>query len=212
MSYELHDTDSLQLLQDSLDAFHENKHIFVTLGIRTHFNIPKLYALQHYVDSIRLFGSADGYNTEISERLHIDFAKKAYRASNRCDYMAQMVTWLHQQEKMSYFNAYQTWYDNQGPGSDSPWKLACTPSNSNISNTPCSDLSLPHPKAIMGPYSVYKTASVPSVKKVAVSVLASTSFDGYHATQFLDELAQYLSDVSPLRYHWCYDLNKKSGQ
>jgi len=32
----------------------------------------------HYTTSIHLFGSADGFNTELPERLHIDFAKKAY--------------------------------------------------------------------------------------------------------------------------------------
>ncbi|EMD34441.1 hypothetical protein CERSUDRAFT_75980 [Gelatoporia subvermispora B] len=42
--------------------------------------------------------SADGFNTESPERLHIDYAKDAYRASNRHNYVIQMVTWLHRQE------------------------------------------------------------------------------------------------------------------
>jgi hypothetical protein len=37
----------------------------------------------HYVTCIRALGLADGYNTESPERLHIDFAKEAYRASNK---------------------------------------------------------------------------------------------------------------------------------
>ncbi|KAJ7906533.1 hypothetical protein B0H13DRAFT_1880510 [Mycena leptocephala] len=43
-----------------------------------HFNIPKIHSLEHYEPSIRLFGSADGFNTESPERLHIDYAKNAY--------------------------------------------------------------------------------------------------------------------------------------
>jgi hypothetical protein len=46
----------------------------VDLGIRHYFNIPKLHKI-HYVDSFIALGTADGYNTEFSERLHFDFAK-----------------------------------------------------------------------------------------------------------------------------------------
>ena len=37
------------------------------------------------MSSIQLFGSMDNYNMEQSERLHIDFAKNAYRALNHKD-------------------------------------------------------------------------------------------------------------------------------
>ncbi|KAJ7038640.1 hypothetical protein C8F04DRAFT_1179653 [Mycena alexandri] len=38
--------------------------------------------------------TADGYNTEAPERLHIDLTKKAYRSSSKRDYTAQMTLWL----------------------------------------------------------------------------------------------------------------------
>ncbi|KAJ7731496.1 hypothetical protein B0H16DRAFT_1772807 [Mycena metata] len=75
-------TRTLAALQGALDTFHDHKQVILDLEIREHFNIPKFHAIQHYVDAIRALGSADGYNTESPERLHIDFAKKAYRASN----------------------------------------------------------------------------------------------------------------------------------
>jgi len=50
--------------------------------------------MMHYAASVRLFGSLDGFNTELPERLHIDYAKKAYRASNKRNYVTQMTTWL----------------------------------------------------------------------------------------------------------------------
>ncbi|KAJ6561011.1 hypothetical protein B0H10DRAFT_2180552 [Mycena sp. CBHHK59/15] len=59
--------------------------------------------------------TADGYNTESPERLHIDFAKKAYRASNRRDYLEQMALWLQRQEAMALRSMYLTWYDKQFP-------------------------------------------------------------------------------------------------
>ncbi|KAJ7788980.1 hypothetical protein B0H14DRAFT_3575250 [Mycena olivaceomarginata] len=96
-----HTTRTLDALQESLNVFHAHKQVFVDLKIREHFNIPKIHALQHYVDSIRRLGSADGYNTESPERLHIDFAKKVYRASNRRDYTEQMALWLQRQEAIA---------------------------------------------------------------------------------------------------------------
>ncbi|KAH9166786.1 hypothetical protein EDB89DRAFT_2075512 [Lactarius sanguifluus] len=87
-------TDTLRCLEDSLASFHNNKSIFVDLGIRSHFNIPKVHRLIHYSSSIMLFGTMDNYNTEQTERLHIDFTKEAYRATNRKDEYQQMTTWL----------------------------------------------------------------------------------------------------------------------
>ncbi|KAJ6532372.1 hypothetical protein B0H19DRAFT_888523, partial [Mycena capillaripes] len=109
-----HTVHTLNALQASLDTFHAHKEAFVDLNIREHFNIPKFHAIQHYIDSIRRLGSADGYNTESPERLHIDFAKKAYRASNRRDYTEQMALWLQRQEAMALRTSYLQWLVLQG--------------------------------------------------------------------------------------------------
>jgi Plavaka transposase len=98
--YQCHTSDTLNQLHDALSAFHDNKSIFTDLGVREHFNIPKLHSLTHYISSIRLFGTTDNYNTEQTERLHIDFAKEAYRATNRKDIYYQMTTWLQRREKI----------------------------------------------------------------------------------------------------------------
>ncbi|KAG1867247.1 hypothetical protein DFJ58DRAFT_904528 [Suillus subalutaceus] len=94
-------TESLDALQNALTVFHANKDILKELAVREHFNIPKLHQLSHYVQSITLFGAADGFNTELPERLHIDFAKDSYRASNKRDYEEQMALWLQRQEASS---------------------------------------------------------------------------------------------------------------
>ncbi|KAJ6631891.1 hypothetical protein B0H10DRAFT_2159542 [Mycena sp. CBHHK59/15] len=76
------------------NTFHANEDILIKHGICEHFNIPKLNVLQHYVDTIRALGSADGYNTEALECLHIDFAKDTYHSTNKHDYMEQITRWL----------------------------------------------------------------------------------------------------------------------
>jgi hypothetical protein len=98
--YQCHTSGTLDQLQEALSVFHDNKEIFTDLKIREHFNIPKFHSLTHYVSSIRLFGTTDNYNTEQSERLHIDFAKDAYRATNRKDIYSQMTAWLQRREKI----------------------------------------------------------------------------------------------------------------
>ncbi|KAN0134253.1 hypothetical protein V8E53_008025 [Lactarius tabidus] len=98
--YSVHSTESLDALEDALCRFHEDKDIFIELRIRQHFNLPKLHSLSHYRRSIMLFGAADNYNTEQSERLHIDFTKNTYQATNFKEELKQMVTWLERYEAM----------------------------------------------------------------------------------------------------------------
>jgi len=43
------------------------------------------------------------------ERLHIDYAKDAYRASNKHNYVEQMALWLQHQEAIYYKTAYHAW-------------------------------------------------------------------------------------------------------
>lgn len=107
--FDTHTEDSLACLNNAWTAFHSHKHVFIRLGIRKHFNIPKLHSMTHYVQSIRLFGSASGYSTEVPEHLHIDFAKRGYRASNRKQYVEQMTTWLARQDAVRRFDAYLLW-------------------------------------------------------------------------------------------------------
>jgi len=111
--YQSHTDDSLARMQASLTSFHANKAVFIELGVREHFNIPKIHSMVHYVDAIRLFGSADGFNTELPERLHIDLAKRAYRARNRRDYVIQMTTWLRRQESVHIRDTYLQWWASQ---------------------------------------------------------------------------------------------------
>ncbi|KAJ7643557.1 Zn-finger domain-containing protein [Roridomyces roridus] len=110
---QLHTSITLAALQNALEVFHKNKDILRQLEVREHFNIPKLHMIQHYVDFIWALGSPDGYNTESPERLHIDFAKKAYRASNKRDYTEQMTLWLQRQEAVALRRSYLQWLETE---------------------------------------------------------------------------------------------------
>ncbi|KAJ6540402.1 hypothetical protein B0H19DRAFT_959789 [Mycena capillaripes] len=107
--FETHCDESLLQLDLAWKAFHDNKDIFVDLEIRNHFNISKIHKLKHYVDSIRSRGTADGFNTEGTERLHIDLAKVGYNASNKRAYTRQMTVWLRRQESVHKFGGFLQW-------------------------------------------------------------------------------------------------------
>ncbi|KAF8951861.1 hypothetical protein BDZ97DRAFT_2004777 [Flammula alnicola] len=107
--FETHCDETLAQLDEAWRRFHENKEIFEELGIREHFNISKLHNIKHYLDSIRSLGTADGFNTEGTERLHIDLAKMGYNASNKKEYIKQMTVWLRRQESIHRFCRYLQW-------------------------------------------------------------------------------------------------------
>ncbi|KAF8586250.1 hypothetical protein K439DRAFT_1646303 [Ramaria rubella] len=107
--YPSHSTTTLQCLEGALQCFHANKEVFIIHNIHEHFQIPKIHAMEHYVTSIKLHGTADGFNMELPEQLHIDFAKVGYHASSCQDYIIQMIKWITQQEKIHAFAAYLQW-------------------------------------------------------------------------------------------------------
>ncbi|KAJ7669005.1 hypothetical protein B0H17DRAFT_949575 [Mycena rosella] len=116
--YSTHDDGTLSSMRAALNVWHADRDYFITATVRKDFNIPKFHSLLHYIEAIEFFGTTDNYNTEMFERLHIDFAKNGWRASNRRDEFPQMITWLARQEKISSFATYLAWLEStQKPAS-----------------------------------------------------------------------------------------------
>ncbi len=163
--YQVHSEDTLRQMKDALALFHDNKDIFVDLGLSTPFNLPKLHWAQHYVASIRRFGSPDNFNTEYTERLHIDFAKKAYRASNHKEVLPQMTTWMDRKEKVLRFAQHVKSKQDRLAGVVKVYK---------------------NPGLREGPH--YKIANNPSQPKVKIERLVSD----YHAPRFTAALKEFV--------------------
>ncbi|KAI6043565.1 hypothetical protein EDC04DRAFT_2866246 [Pisolithus marmoratus] len=116
------DPQLVQAMHAVTDFIFYSSLVFIELGGQqaTHFNIPKVHSMQHYVELIKHFGSADGFNTESPECLHINYAKEAYHASNKKDFVTQMTVWLCRQESIDQFDTYLEWKRSQ----ESSWVLA----------------------------------------------------------------------------------------
>ena len=176
--YPSHTMDTLQRLHDSLARFHENKMVFIDLGTRQNFNIPKLHSLTHYATSILLFGTTDNYNTEQTERLHIDLTKDAYRATNRKDEYAQMTTWLERREKLYHHTAF---IEREQEGGSVPLgRNGISPSTPSHSH---------HPEFHFGHL---KMAQSPTIKAVSFQDIDRK----YHANNFQDDLADFIAEVN----------------
>jgi hypothetical protein len=117
--YPVHTDDTLELLEDALRSFHDNKDIFIGLGLWDSFNLPKPHFASHYVEYIKLYGSLDNFNTEYTERLHIDLAKDAYAATNHKDEFIQMTLWLERKEKIFRHHQYVQWQLEGSPALES---------------------------------------------------------------------------------------------
>ena len=165
-----HTTHTIRRLEESLVQFHSNKDVFVDLGVREHFNLPKIHSLLHYGPSITLFGTTDNYNTEQTERLHIDFTKNAYRATNRKDEYFQMTTWVERREKTQNHSAFISWQQQKHEAS--PWTA-----------TPNERLHCPR---------FLKMARIPSIRSVSFGDLSVK----YGAIEFQDCLADFIAQVN----------------
>ena len=200
--FQSHTTTSLNVLENCLKTFHQHKEVFVRLGIREHFNIPKLHAILHYINAIRALGSTDGYNSESPERLHIDFAKEAYRASNKRDPMEQMALWLQRREAMWIWEGYVMWLEE---GLEA---MLCESGEDEEENdgtrvvVPTSTLDAPTTS-----YMIAKTAPF---KNVTISRLGSE----FGAVDFIPTLTTFLREHIPgcnitPNAHDTYDLFKQ---
>lgn len=64
---------------------------------------------------IEWLGTTDGYDTAYTERLHIDYVKDAYRASNHWDEHPQMTVWLERREKVHVHDFFIKWHLDDRP-------------------------------------------------------------------------------------------------
>ncbi|KAI0639530.1 hypothetical protein C8Q77DRAFT_1224356 [Trametes polyzona] len=177
--YPVHSSATLDALDRALASFHAERDVFITLGIRTGFNIPKLHALEHYSRCIKLYGTTDNYNTETSERLHIDFTKEAYRATNHKDEYPQMTKWLERREKIMHHANFVIWREQQAT-SDRPEIITATSQHFRWA-----------PPDLAAPLEVKMTRH-PTRKSVPLADITGTSSSQYGARYFIPALARFV--------------------
>ncbi|KAJ3925746.1 MAG: hypothetical protein NXY57DRAFT_906700 [Lentinula lateritia] len=194
--YSIHSSNTLVSLDESLAQFHAKREIFVELNVRENFNFPKLHFLSHYSRAIKYFGTTDNYNTETTERLHIDFAKEAYRASNHKDEYTQMTRWLERREKIIQHSNYISWRLDSLEESVIPSTLPVSPPMLPVYyNTigerhdfPGSRRTLTDMKCVFQ----QKITSHPTMKSISLIKLEDAGITGYGAIGFTLALKRFV--------------------
>lgn len=181
---QVHTSKTLLALETALQSFHENKEVFVREGIRDHFNIPKVHQMLHYAEAIRSRGTADGYNSEASERLHIDYAKEGYRASNKKDYIKQMTVWLGRQEAVNRFQAYLVYAAKE---SNTP------PHDSDTDDVELDNDNDLNDPTVMVPNSSHSVSAKPAYPHQSLSAITTE----FKAPGFLPALTTYIRRAYP---------------
>ncbi|KAJ7762799.1 hypothetical protein DFH07DRAFT_867460 [Mycena maculata] len=185
--FETHCDESLTQMDAAWEVFHANKAVFKELEIRDDFNIIKIHKLEHYTDAICSHGTADGYNTENTERLHIDLAKVAYKATNRKSYTRQMTVWLGRQESVHKFGTYLQW---AVPGYIVPETPLPEPEPPADDPDDEEDLDIPPNAPLSTPvYAIAKKPGFPALTAASIST-------DFHAPEFLNKLAAFLDSKS----------------
>ncbi|KAJ3007938.1 hypothetical protein NUW54_g3348 [Trametes sanguinea] len=199
--YPCHSSKTLKLLDEALLAFHANKAVFSDLQIRENFRLPKLHFLEHYRRCIELYGTTDNYDTQYSERLHIDFTKEAYRASNRKDEFAQMTRWLERKEKILHHQKYVEWClrQVQSPALSMPQSRVQAEGSSlpSTGSDPTGVATVIRPlhtirTPLLNEQPRIRMSRHPSVKAVSLDDV----FSKYGATYFRDALARFVAALN----------------
>ena len=98
----IHDTHSLESLDDALQRFHECREIFQTSRIHVDgFNLPQQHSLVHYAKLIRAYGSPNGLCLSITESKHINLVKWPFWRLNRYNTLPQMLLMNQHNDKLS---------------------------------------------------------------------------------------------------------------
>lgn len=95
------DESVLDQIDDAVNRFHRERHIFIELGIRDNFLLPRQHALVHYRLMIQLFGAPNGLCSSITESKHIRAVKQPYRRSSRNNPLGEMILTNQRNDKLA---------------------------------------------------------------------------------------------------------------
>lgn len=97
------DESVLAQVDKAVARFHDARSIFLELGIRDHFNLPRQHSVQHYRLLIQMFGAPNGLCSSITESKHIDAVKDAWRRSSRNHPLGEMLLINQRIDKLAAF-------------------------------------------------------------------------------------------------------------
>jgi hypothetical protein len=93
--------DTLAAIDAAVGRFHQERQIFLEVGIRENLSLPRQHSLVHYRDLIQLFGAPNGVCSSITESKHIKAVKEPWRRSSRNQPLGQMLLTNQRLDKLA---------------------------------------------------------------------------------------------------------------
>ena len=150
--------------------------------------------MEHYVSTIQSHGTADGYNTELPERLHIDFTKVGYRKSSQHDYIIQMTRWITRQEKIEGFASSLHWCNPQVHDLDPGDGKEAFEDEGNLPQVHAEDAGEPLAEVEIHVGHTYHLAKCPGFPNTSLTTLTTQ----FHAPDFLSATTIFLNAIHRL--------------
>ena len=97
----IHNRKSLDGMDEALQHYHHYWKIFLAMGVRMGFNLPRQHALIHYIRAIWLFGAPNGLCSSITESKHIKAMKEPWQQSSWFDALHQMLLSNQRTDKLA---------------------------------------------------------------------------------------------------------------
>jgi hypothetical protein len=94
------DETTLASIEAAVERFHREREIFIEVGVREDFSLPRQHSLNHYSSLIRLFGAPNGICLSITESKHIESVKDPWRRSNHNQPLGQMLLTTQRLDKL----------------------------------------------------------------------------------------------------------------
>ena len=99
------DESVLDELDATTERFHKERKIFIELGIRDDFLLPRQHSLKHYRSLIQMFGAPNGLCSSITESKHTKAVKEPWRRSSRNEPLGQMLLTNQRLDKLAVAHA-----------------------------------------------------------------------------------------------------------
>lgn len=95
------DSKTLQQIDAAITQYLQERQVFLDVGVRTTFKLPRHHSIVHYKTLIQQFGAPNGLCSSITENRHITTVKEPWRRSNRNEALGQILLTNQRLDKLA---------------------------------------------------------------------------------------------------------------
>jgi hypothetical protein len=98
---DIHDSNSLEALDDALERFHHHREVFCSSGVRNRVDLPRQHSLIHCAEFIRAFGAPNGLCFSGMGSKRIKAVKELWQRSSHFETLSQTLLTNQRLDKLA---------------------------------------------------------------------------------------------------------------